>query len=75
MLDRFSAGCEGGSSVRGRHGDDDAHLADLHPPDPVMDRELAQLVSAFQPVGKIGHHLLGHSLVRLVVEVEHVTAT
>ena len=40
----------------------------------VVDRDLAQLVPLAQLGRQLGHDLLGHALVRLVLEVEHVAA-
>ena len=57
--------------MRCRDGDDDARLADAHAADPVVDRDLAELVTRAQPVGDLGHHLLGHPFVGFVLEVRH----
>ena len=51
-------------------GDDHTHLADVDPADPVMDRNTAQVVSLDELRGEIGHDLLGHALVRLVLEMD-----
>src|SRR5256885_17134696 len=70
-VDRLLARSEGILAVRRRNGDHDARLADLHATRPVVDRDLAHVVARLQPLGDLRHDLLGHLLVRLVVEVEH----
>ena len=58
--------------MRRRHGDDDARLADVDAADAVVDRDAAQAVALGEPRGQLGHDLLGHALVGLVLEVQHV---
>ena len=55
--------------VGGGDGDHDRGLADPDAADAVVDRDRAELVARVQAVGDLRHHLLGHSLVGLVVEV------
>ena len=38
----------------------------------VVDRDREQLVALLQLARQLGHHLLGHALVRLVLEIEDV---
>ena len=47
----------------------DARLADVHAPDAMVDRDLAELVPPLQRFGQPGHDLLGHALVGLVLEM------
>jgi hypothetical protein len=56
--------------VRRRDGDDDARLTDLDASCTVVDRDLAEVVAAFQFRGDLGHGRFGHLLVSLVVEVK-----
>ena len=74
LVDRLVAGGESVAAMRRGDGDDDARLADVDSADAVVDRDLAQLVLRLQRGRELGHHLLGHALVGLVLEVEHVAA-
>src|SRR5439155_4292756 len=71
-LDRLAAGVESGRPMRRRDGDDDARLADLDPPEPVVDGDRAQPVARGQLVAELREHRLGHLLVGLVLEVHDV---
>ena len=55
--------------MRRGDGDHDASLADRDAPDAVVDRDVAELVARLQLLGDLGHDLLGHALVGLVLEV------
>ena len=61
--------------MRSRDRDDDARLADLDAAHAMMDRNLAQLVSRDELRREVGHDLLGHALVGLVLEMEDVAPT
>src|SRR6266851_1995263 len=50
--------------------DDDARLADLDATRAMVDRDLAEVVATLQICSDLAHDLLGHFLVRLVVEVK-----
>ena len=49
-------------------------LADLDAAGAVVDRDRAELVLLLKLCGDLGHHLLGHPLVALVVEMDDVAA-
>src|SRR5581483_128658 len=68
-VDRLPARGERVRAVRGGDGDHDRELADVDASDPVGDRDLAEVVRPLQLLRELGHHLLGHPAVRLVVEV------
>src|SRR2546423_13985274 len=70
-VDRVLARGERVLTVRGGDRDHDARLADLDSPRAVMDGDLAEVVALLEFRGDLGHHLLRHLLVRLVVEVQH----
>ena len=59
----------GSVAVRRGYGDHHAPLADSDPADAVMDRDLGQFVLRLQRPGDVGHELLGHPFVGLVLEV------
>ena len=42
----------------------------LDPADAVVDRDLVDVVALLQGGGELRHHLLGHALVGLVLEVD-----
>src|SRR4051812_6722480 len=73
-VDRVLAGGERVGPVRRRDGDHDARLADAHPADAVVDSYGAEVVARLQLAGDLGHDLLGHPLVRLVIEVHALAA-
>ena len=60
--------------MRRRDGDHDRRLSDPDAADAVRDRDRAEVVRALEVGGQVGHDLLGHALVGLVVEVEHRAA-
>jgi hypothetical protein len=55
--------------VRRTHGDHDTALPDRDAADAVVDRDRAEVVARVELRGDLRHHLLRHSLVRLVLEV------
>ena len=57
--------------MRRRDGDDDGDAADVDPAGAVGDGDLAELVARLQLLGQLGHDLLGHARVALVLEVVH----
>src|SRR5205823_3689424 len=69
-VDRVLARRQRVVAVRRRDGDRDARLADLDPADPVVDRDRPELVPLLELGGDLGHHLLGHLGVGLVLEIE-----
>src|SRR2546429_2806079 len=73
-VDRLLTGGERVLPVRRRHGDHDARVADADAAHAVVDRDLGQLVLGLERRGQLGHDLLGHALVSLVVEVDDVAA-
>ncbi len=70
-VDRVPAGGERVLAMGSRHGDHDRSLADPDPPDPVVDGDRAELVARLQLGGDVGHHLLRHPFVGLVLQVRH----
>ena len=54
--------------------DDDARLADVDAADAMVDGDLAELVPLGELRREIGHDLLGHPFVGLVLEVDHLAA-
>src|SRR3954462_10520540 len=68
-VDRVLARRKRVGAVRGADGDDDGRLAQLDSADAVVDAYLLHLVALLQAGGELLHHLLGHALVALVVEV------
>ena len=54
---------------------DDRDLADLAAAGPVRDRDLAEVVPLFRRLGDLGHDLLGHAGVGLVLERDHLPAS
>ena len=70
-VDGVLAGRERVAAVRRRHGDHDRRLSDPNAADAVGDGHPAEVVRALEVGGQVGHDLLGHALVGLVLEVEH----
>ena len=60
--------------MRRRHGDRDARLVDLDAADPVVDRDGPEVVALLEVGRDLGHHVLGHLRVSLVLEVVHGAA-
>src|SRR5919106_77558 len=72
LVDRLVAGGQGRASVGSGDRDHHARLSDVDPADAMVYGDLAQLVLGLQRRRELGHDLLGHSLVRLVFEVEDI---
>src|SRR4249919_3047272 len=72
LVDRLAAGSQRVGAVRRGNGDDHARLADVHAPDAVVDCYIGQVVAPLELGRELLHDLLGHALVRLVLEVEDV---
>src|SRR6266511_3661834 len=69
-IDRVLACGEGVLAVWRGDGDHDGGLADLDAAGTVVDRDLADVVPSLQLVGDLGHDVLRHFLVCVVIEVE-----
>ena len=60
--------------VRGRYRDDNRDLADLAAAGPMRNRDLAEVMALHRGIGDLGHDLLGHAGVSLVLERDHLPA-
>src|SRR5436190_22584876 len=68
-VDSVLAGGERVLPVRRRDGDHNGGAADLDAAGAVVDGDLAKVVALLQRGGDLGHDVLRHPLVRLVIQV------